>query len=500
MHSSRADYFNPHVYETTSAILPLLAENNWELSTPIDLAKKTGFFILEYKDVFENKIQSNLSFYSLMECYESLNHYYYFYAHLIQKKPMGVLDKNCLSLLADKLQAVIQIYYLALLMGKYIHPNLTLIESLSHPERTHIFKAINIHLSYEKLIAKIINEKINIEAIYKDPTPAALSVIENLLMLPKEIVSKVDSLFKPKPVSLPATHIFTQIMTNYQYNLGLYNPYLAFSSMLSNENHYKIHHLLQKFAVGDIGYHFFAPVEAQIHSIANRVHQAVQHLRKVVGDIGVHDKVDSDSIYITHPFPLVLAYRPRVRFSLTPRLGIDIRLLATDSEENIHRLGKFLSDYYLDDIEIISIAELQRYKQNKSRIPSEEKTDSILVDQSLLAKKTVEANLSVKIYHTNSNVMVWFGYSLPSTDIEFIDGNKEFIYGKNTQREVREYLFSILEDIQMKAADREIIFQSCSIDTGKLKQYPSIKLDQARRRFEEVVSQYQQDHTSCLLQ
>lgn len=108
---------------------------------------------------------------------------------LINTKQLGIpVDEDIrLDELESELNGFIQMHYLLLFLGKYVHPNFKDFDQLNESDRQDICDAIYTHFKDKELLKRIQQAKLNLQSIYEsgNPIDEQIEAVIALLELPK---------------------------------------------------------------------------------------------------------------------------------------------------------------------------------------------------------------------------------------------------------------------------------------------------------------------------
>ena len=326
---------------------------------------------------------------------------------LARAKQVGVQNEECVpqvfvdALLKD-MRATKQFFYLLLILGKHIAPDLTKLESLSPADKENILAAITTYFSYELLLGKIIASGIDLELIYRTPTPEHLKQVLDLLQIPQtltvlkeesytdyEFVDEIEMFCNPEPsmitkyrnvahqVTLPFTDIF--IVTDHKLSpvarLNETDPGFVCDSIIRNSCFFSVGSLLKELATpNQLSQPFLTKFHALVADYLTHFEDK-KNLLLTLLDSPPTNVLDSEyGHFVTHPFPIVFGIDDmptmrsdtsfymkeaiEFRTSIAPRLGEHIRVIATDTPDNQEKLIAYLSKHQLSSVVVVLFEDL----------------------------------------------------------------------------------------------------------------------------------------------
>ncbi len=386
--------YNPFIHGTNSSILPVLVKTDMQLLSPIDMIRdyKIAPICGEFtqggytratsrgmpsfgrvsggryslgkitSDYTNHKPSKTLWDWDFRQPYKyafgDINLFLIELVRDIQSGEKEIIKKIDIELLSAQVNAVIQMYYLILLMGKEIHPDLEYIRSLDTDKQNDLFDAVYTHLNFKSLLEKIKETGINIEQIYKNPDEEGLSQLETLLELPSQSIIKSGPSEVRKEIVLEQTKIFIRKHPEYEVDREMYDP-LNYVTHLVQGVHlgaYSIPGFIENYARGYFGDHFLGPAESYILENIEALEERLSMIESVVQDCEEIEPLDYESDFIKNPIPMVFVCENAEKIVLhsessgeyravSPlKIGVDIQLIATDTEENRSRLIEFFDE------------------------------------------------------------------------------------------------------------------------------------------------------------
>jgi len=475
--------FDPWFHTTNSTILPLLLKTNWQLNSPIEILKQTGAaafnkeLIINREWVTTGKTKEHFD--KLLNqpffCSDEMNA---IIKHALN--PDFLITKQDLIKHAKKINATIQIYYLILCIGKYIHPDLKLIENLNAQEQNDLYDAIYTHFSTEKLIEKITANKINIVDAYHNGTPTELAAIEELLTLPKKSIVLSGIANKAKQVELAETKIFSQTPIDYTNKNYYKYPQDLFYYFNKNTSGYRINDILEKFARNEIGGHFFSPLIDDIKQITDELNSYYLDLSSVLANIPDQPTIDVTSDFIKNPFIITLVKENLLSVAVDT-LGENIQFIAVNEQKDKLALEEFFRENNLA-IDVILTSELsyacamkKRPKtstdQNSPSSPSEEKSSSpsTVKHRSAFFAYTAKIIFNIKINSDRKSIEVETEYHKTN---EYPKHKRVKLFNRDCAKaelhtDVENYLLNILKEIEKENAANSWMFSEFNLQVNE---------------------------------
>jgi len=426
-----ADSFNPFIHGTNSLILPVLVHTDMKVMSPIEMIREYGVAPLGgeiimggYRVIMHSEMglvsfgrlgSSRMGDYTLERIIDKYTHfeisekrkeneYEYIHAHTLEefafvninvflillasRRMRGeecLLNRNELDFIWERINAVIQIYYLELMMGKYIHPDLDLLASLEQEKKLNIFNVVRRNLDYNYLANKIIENRINVEDIYRNPSAESLSIIEDLLVLPKNPVVPARKFAREfKDTSIEETRVFTSRKPRYPKRSKIkrrsLDPIVFPLSSIADYN-FGVSRLLEQFARKRAGNNYFSRVEKDFENVIHILQDRMILIKSIVENYDASPRANMNLPCITDPFPMILLYednsnihkldsyngdRKEYRAEAPLVIGKDIRMIATDTQKNARRLHEFFTEHGID-IEIVLFDQLREARESGKR-------------------------------------------------------------------------------------------------------------------------------------
>ncbi len=313
---------------------------------------------------------------------------------LARAKQFGVTAEELESALGMSafmrdLRATQQVYYLYLLLDRYIHP--ALVKFKKCPSRLDVSDAIYTHLTFDNVRQKIAAANLDLQDVYDNPTPEKLANVIKILELPNKLeVAPRESYNKKRHVTLTETLFFTSEQKDVGYvtaedgkcdsdrEISLGRKYagdlLYGSSKADTLNKY-----LQGLVSGVRYTSLFMQNMALI--ITNYIVEFNDKI-KLLQDIlskTYPALTDSQLFFINNRFPVVLVVEDhkdvkvhhldsaeyRTRECL--QFGTDIKTIATDSEEHRLILMKYLEKHRVQHVQVVLFVDLYLSHQSGLR-------------------------------------------------------------------------------------------------------------------------------------
>ena len=429
--------FDPFIHGTNSSILALLPKSNFEIMSPVEMMHtyhaapmtgeltrggyrilnsnivgKTSFAKLSTEGVKSYTLERVLSNYTKLPvtvgkesktdfsnaCERGhVNSYlnfnliliYFVRARQTHQSLDDVISPQSLSLILEKMEASRQFYYFLQLLGMHIFPNRHVIKKLKMTQITNIVTVIKNCLTYEKIVQKIMSNRLNIQDIVENPTSDALKKVLYLLELP-------DSL------SLAITHCFSLESNGFtcvNYKTSALATSEVFFKMQMGENGKTINALLAQYFTGHVDTQFFLNLHGEAKKHLAVFEERLQLFRELV-NAPQHDFIISEyQIYfLERVFPMILLTDVDEQMTLVDfapqeyrskgslKIAQDIKLIATDTP--IHRLEilKYLAMHHIHTVQVILFSDLARVKTLRKKIASpQHHTDGVPTLQWLAA-------------------------------------------------------------------------------------------------------------------
>lgn len=334
-----------------------------------------------------------------------------------------VIGKQLIDKFIAQAQATTQFFYILLFLGNNIHPDFAAIGKLKDEDRRDLLDSIHFHLSFEKIMQKIIDNKINIKEIYENPTPQGLDDVIRLLALPRKSTipahgrSRYEG--KDKAVTLSLVNPFkvaTLRKANYPKVFhDLRKADYTLYRLPQNLNGYAINDILEDLANNLLKAEFFREMDAGIFKIIKHMNKRVELLKEILAkDITEIIYSPSEMSFLKKPFPIVLMCQNNQKFKLMDSykqeyraikpltIGIDINLIATDTEEHRISVLKFLNEHKIHNVGVILFDQLRESKVSKIA-PKSLNTSIFDVSDKSREKQSTQKTQSIQFNNSDKN-------------------------------------------------------------------------------------------------
>lgn len=362
-----------------------------------------------------------------MECvFSDINKLLMNYARAKQLGVQQPLEQEKYSELTKNINDTTQLYYLFAILGKYISPNFELYRKVKqdlrntvtdspelrkkHKDYQNNFEAqkiegireehalcntfeqfierqkdnaniindfISAHFTFEKLILKIIELKVDVKSIYESPTPENLEKALKIFEFPKTSTIKTGIYNVEKEVTLSATQFFVikSLDKPAEEKINEYDLCETFSGCLNNNARgIKIAELIKEGFSG-------SATKKAFENLANLSLQRVELLSKKLALLNKMYNIDIEKVklskdeleFMKDSFPLILACTNEKKVSLygyirqeyrayEPLLfGKDITSIATDTEKHQLQVQEFLRENGVKNVKVVLIGQLASY-------------------------------------------------------------------------------------------------------------------------------------------
>ena len=288
-----------------------------------------------------------------------------------------------LRLLQNRLDATVQFYYLLQLLGTYIHPDFAAFERLQAGERQMVLDGLYTFCSFEQIIENIIAHKVDIKAILQQPTPENLARALMVLEFPKTGILQTGFLHSEKmEVVFSRTQYFCLYPSPVEMGEALfYGSDAAFVFQHLSKNDWEIYmiaSLLSSWLKREIYPEFFDKFNSKVKQHATAFEERVQLFHALARiPQSQFTLTEQQKIFLTHSFPLVfvtdneekvvLFHYPTQEYRSASRLklGVDIKMIATDTSEHRLMVMKWLAAFRIHGIQVILLCDLQESKISK---------------------------------------------------------------------------------------------------------------------------------------
>lgn len=292
-----------------------------------------------------------------------------------------VISDSELKELQINLDATAQFYYFIQLLGIHIHPDFKAIERSNMAE--DISNAAQTLLTFEHIVGKIKEHHIDMEEILKNPTPNNLRKALLVLELPKKCVIKSGASLKDKEVEFQETQFFCLQADYHDVVRSYFKADYTFNYMSRNSGNNRINDILKNILLKNLMPAFFAQMaeRARKHLVAlgdrvrlfHKLAQTPQNsfqlteiqtyfLRQTSPIILVSENEDKITLYDDN--------RQEYRSITSLKLGSDIKIIATDTDDHRLEIMKFLELYNIEGVQVVLFSDLEASKASKEK-PSE---------------------------------------------------------------------------------------------------------------------------------
>jgi hypothetical protein len=279
----------------------------------------------------------------------------------MRAKYFGVSDEQLIEpkALYNEYKAAIDVYYLLLLIAEHLDINDAYNIQLQEGGLS-IYSRDNFQ--FRHFVGRILSEKLDIKAIYQNPTPENLSKLLALFPVPNNPEDKKASFVKilDKPRDL------SKIESDYDFwKVTMQN---AFST--------RIYYFFEKWHINNC-FTGYEPAKKHIQLME-------EHLKIVEGAINCKpDNIFDNPLHkdlLCQNFPLVLVSEQADAMRLansgneyrairTLKFGVDVTMVATDTREHALIVKKWLDQHNLSRVQVVLIHELRGVKDTASRPP-----------------------------------------------------------------------------------------------------------------------------------
>ena len=281
----------------------------------------------------------------------------------------GIIEKQELESLLGQLHATVQFYCLIQLLGLYIYPDFAAIdEATIHQDLEGCFKTpraavlaeVYRLLKFENIIQKIVDTKLNIEEIVHNPTEINLKKALQILELPQESKLTTKQFFGLTKNKAPWE-------IDRLSNIFNYTPEGVFRNMSQNIQGYDISSflfgILEGKGTNDFFLRFAANCEKHIIVLKDRI-RLFEKLINIDTNNAFHRH---HQLQLSEQFPVILVtesekvkpFNTEYRSTVSLKLGEDITLVATDTDENRTVLKDYFCAQHIKPVQVVLISDLQ---------------------------------------------------------------------------------------------------------------------------------------------
>ena len=296
--------------------------------------------------------------------------------YLVRAKQQGidVLTLEEANTLLRDLNAAIQVFYLLLFLGDRVHPDFNKIEQLTESEKSDLTDAVYTHLTFENLLQKVIDSKIDIKSIFETSAPKGLQKINELLGLPKTSIIKSGFVCVDKKVTLAFTHPFMVSKVGPKHYENVYSgfePEYTMYRLTQNVSGYSINTIFEKFIQKKIDPGFFVNIKPLLIDHVRALERRIRVFQKIIQENKNPIKYSPlERAFMDNPFPVILVCEDPEKLELinhgsqeyrakSPlKVGRDITMIATDTQEHRLRIKNFLRENGIKNVEIVYFPQL----------------------------------------------------------------------------------------------------------------------------------------------
>lgn len=288
-----------------------------------------------------------------------------------------------LKTLQDNFNDVEQFYCFFQLIGTYIHPNFELLvletESGIKITKPDYKDAIKTLLTFEHIVDKIKQNQLDMKSILANPTEENLAKALTVLELPQICTVKTWR-GEDKKVVLPCTQFFC--LEAYPFKIrDEYQPD-SFLIMSKNRNHsgFKFNDILSAFADGCASTSYFEEVTKQAKNLLIAFHDRIRVFNKLVQTPQNQFKLTHlQEHFLAKDYPLILLSDATDKIELdiedyaeyrsntALKIGIDITIMATDTQEHRLEIMQFLELHQIRNVQVILFSDLEFIKSTKEK-------------------------------------------------------------------------------------------------------------------------------------
>lgn len=289
-----------------------------------------------------------------------------------------VITKNELDTLNQQLHATVQFYYFIQLLETHIYTDVKAIKDAlaqnTSLTKRDITDAVYSLLSFEDIVQKIILNKIDMKAIVLNPTEENLRKALKILDLPKNPTIQSGFGAVEKVIELPITQFF-----------GLKRQAMSARSETYQENHfgyfsrnisgYQINNYLERsLSTAD----FFKGISKDAKKYILALEDRIRVFDKLVNAPQEQFKLtDNQHALLKSTYPIIFVsesesikpYGSEYRSNIPLKLGDDIRIIATDTENHRVQLKNYLYNYQINPVQVVLFSDLQKAIANPSSLP-----------------------------------------------------------------------------------------------------------------------------------
>ncbi len=332
----------------------------------------------EFRDILKYGIYDAFSKLNLMLIYFTR-------ARQMDKSIDDLLSKEELNTLRGQLHATVQFYYFIQLLGSDIHPNFDAIGSVSSvskaspPLTDHdISDAVYTHLTFENIVNKIIQHKIDIKDTVLNRNEEKLTKVLGILELPQKSIIKSGIFYQnDKDIELPFTQFF-RLEKHEVIQKEDTKPCDGIGYFFQNHSSDSINLVLKKFLNCQLEDNYFQSMAKDANIYISAFEDRIRLFEKLIAAPQERVKFTAEQHdLLKWSFPIIFvsesehikAYLNEYRSQLPLKLGTDIPMIATDSETHKEQVKKYLRDHQVDPVQVVLFSDLEHARVTKDELP-----------------------------------------------------------------------------------------------------------------------------------
>ncbi|HTM64537.1 MAG TPA: SidE phosphodiesterase domain-containing protein [Gammaproteobacteria bacterium] len=302
-----------------------------------------------------------------------------------QNHPINmIITPDEIANLNAKLHIVTQFLYFIQLLGTHIFPDFALIESLGFNPK-HVGAAVYATLDINHILRYIAKHKINCKEILENPSKENLETALGILALPYTKITITTGCFRAHKsvIELPVSQLFClhESTLNYYVDKKGDSPdYFYYKMMQGRSESYSINSLLEGFVSTSYSTQFVKDTVQFAQKAVPALEQRIKTLRSLINAPQDDFEIPKNTKYFTHdPFPIILIVEDqskvyifnhtfnefRSRHSL--KLGRDITMIATDTDEHRAQVINYLKDHQIINVDVVLFTDLELAKKTHIR-------------------------------------------------------------------------------------------------------------------------------------
>lgn len=344
--------------------------------------------------------------------------------HFARAKQLGVepLGTEDYRKFLQQFNGVIQYYYFLALLGKHIYPDFELyyktkqdlrdtvtdspqirseyqskIEKFQELEieldfsfeqflemqkdKTDIIiDSIYTHLTFEKIVGKITDLKLDMKAVYENPTEENLKQVLSVLEFPKtSVILTGAALQAKKEVTLSETQFFSLSKAYTENAKNIYTNHELYL-LCKNDSGNRLQKLAVDFFVGKANEETFRNLEKIVLDRAKILTEKLALVKKIAAINAEEIKFSAEEMeFMKNPFPIILICNAEEKISLHDfstqeyrafeplKFGKDITTIIADTQEHQLLIMKFLKGNHVRNVQVVLVAQLLENKLNKKQ-------------------------------------------------------------------------------------------------------------------------------------